>query len=119
MITRMSIKCTHLDTRETRVFRSVNEAASWIGVTEGAIRYTMRKEGRVCRGWMFEQVPTVCVVRMKDDGNYYVCEVADGGGGFDVLGEDGGYLHGKDAAEVWDVTENFNGIRNGKKEKSY
>lgn len=119
MITRTSIKCTNVDTGEVKVFRSMNEAAAKIGVTEGAIRYAMKKDGRKCRGWAFEQVPTVCAVRTKDDGNYYLCEVAEGGGGFDVLGEDGGYIPGSDVAEVFDVTENFNGVRNGKKEKPY
>ena len=114
MITVESIKCTRIDTGEAKIFRSVNAAAGGLGVTEGAIRYAMKKEGRSCKGWSFEKVPTVYVVKMADDGNYYLCEAAEGGGGFDVLGEDGGFLQDQDVAEVWDVTENFNGIRNGR-----
>lgn len=102
-----------------RIFRSMNEAAVCIGVTEGAVRFAMKRKGRSCKGWSFEPVPSVFVVRMKDDGDYYVCERSEGGGGFDVLGDDGGYLREQDVAEVWDVTENFNRIRNGKEEKSH
>lgn len=119
MITRSSVKATEVRTGLVRIFRSMNEAAGWIGVTEGAVRFAMKRKGRTCKGWTFEIVPSVFVVRMKDDGNYYVCERSDGGGGFDMLGEGGGYLQAKDVAEVWDVTENFNGIRNGKEEKSH
>lgn len=116
MITAESIKCTKIGSREARIFRSVNAAATGIGVTEGAIRYAMKKEGRCCKGWVFERVPSVFLVKMADDGNYYLCELADGGGGFDVLGEDGGFLQDQDVAEFWDVTENFNRIRNGREE---
>lgn len=113
MITRSSVKATEVRTGIVRIFRSMNEAAGAIGVTEGAVRFAMKRKGRACKGWSFEAVPSVFVVRMKDDGNYYVCEKSEGGGGFDVLGEDGGYLQSKDVAEVWDVTENFNRVRNG------
>ena len=116
MITRFSILAVNDDTGGRRVFRSANEAAREIGVTEGAVRYALRNGG-LCRGWRFDPVPTVVVVRMRDDWNYYVCEVAEGGGGYDMLGEDGGYIQARDVAELWDVTENFNRIRNGKAEK--
>lgn len=115
MITMMSIRATKESTGEARVFRSAMEAGREIGVTEGAIRYAMRK-GVGCRGWRFEQIQTVCLVKMKDDGNYYVCTPAEGGGGFDMLAEDGEFLPTEGVLEVWDVTENFNRIRNGKYE---
>jgi hypothetical protein len=106
MITKTSIRCTMVGTGETRFFRSVNLAASGLCVSEGAIRHAMR-EGRPCAGWMCERVPSVYVARMADDGNYYLCELSDGGGGFDVLGDDGGFLPRREIAELWNVTENF------------
>lgn len=115
-MTRKSIKVKEVRSGLTRIFRSPREAAYFIGVTDGAIRYAVQNSS-ICRGWLVEEVPTVYVVRMKDDGNYYVCEKTEGGGGFDMLGEDGGYLQESDVAEVWDVTENFNRVRNGKNEK--
>lgn len=116
MITRFSIKATEVRTGMVRIFRSMNEAATRIGVTEAAVRFAMKRAGRTCKGWSFETVPSVFVVRMKDDGNYYVCEKSEGGDGFDMLGDDGGYLLRKDVAEIWDVTENFNRVRDGRKE---
>lgn len=118
MKTMSSVKATETSTGSVRIFRSMNEAADRIGVTEGAVRSAIRK-GRSCRGWSFELIPSVFVVRMKDDGNYYVCERSEGGGGFDMLGSDGGYLQDRDVAEFWDVTENFNRVRDGKEEKSH
>ena len=106
MITKTSIKCTDVGTGETWFFRSVNLAAHGLGVSEGAIRHAM-KERRPCAGWVFERVPSVYLARMADDGNYYLCEVSDGGGGFDVMGDDGGFLPRRDVSELWDVTENF------------
>lgn len=117
MITKYSVKASEVRTGMVRIFRSMNEAARELGVTEGAVRFAVKRKGRTCRGWSFECVPSVFVVRMKDDGNYYVCERSEGGDGFDMLGDDGEYLQRKDVAEIWDVTENFNWIRNGHKER--
>lgn len=119
MITRLSVKATEVRTGMVRIFRSMNEVAGELGVSEAAVRFAMKRPGRTCRGWSFERVASVFAVRMKDDGNYYVCERSEGGGGFDMLGNDGGYLQDADVDEIWDITENFNRVRNGKEEKSH
>ena len=109
------MKATELVSGEVRIFRSPAEAAAIIGVSDTAVRLAV-KAGRPCRGWTVEQIPTVCAVRLED-GNFFLCEVAEGGGGFDILGEDGGYIQRCEVAEVWDVTENMNRVRLGRYEK--
>lgn len=97
-----AVKCRKLGTGETRVFKSTDEAAEFLGLTRQAVSRGIQRGSVVAHKWVLTWVPKIFAVK-NDKGIVRVCRYnvnrkryEDVSGEWYVLNE---YVEG-----AWDIT---------------